>query len=512
MSKLSKPFLLLILDGFGYRRETESNAIVMANTPVWDELLKTCSHTTLDCYGGVVGLPDGQMGNSEVGHLHLGSGRLLQQDFTRINTAIEDGSFYSNAVFRDAMDQAKKNDKALHIMGLLSPGGVHTHEHHIHAIIEMAQRQGLKKVFLHAFLDGRDTPPKSAAASIQAMETKLSTLGIGRIASIVGRFYAMDRDNRWERVEKAYRLIAQGKGAFQASTASEALENAYNRDETDEFVEPTAIFAKNEDAVRMTDGDVVICMNYRADRVREMSRVLTEPDFSEFDRGKAPVLGSYVSLTQYHQDLNASIAFPPFQIPNGLGEVLSKQGLTQLRLAETEKYAHVTFFFNGGVDTPFEGEDRILIPSPRVKTYDMKPEMSAEEVTDNLVAAIEGGKYDAIICNYANCDMVGHTGVLSAAVSAVETIDQSLGRIIAALKKVDGEMLLTADHGNIEMMVDPETHQAYTAHTTNPVPLLYFGGSGTLSSGGNLADIAPTLLALMGVGQPQEMTGRSLLH
>ena len=511
MSKLSKPFLLLVLDGFGCRQETESNAIAMANTPVWDELLKTCPHTTLDCSGGVVGLPGDQMGNSEVGHLHLGAGRLLQQDFTRINSAIEDGSFFSNAVFCEAMDQAKKNDKALHIMGLLSPGGVHTHEHQIHAIIEMAQRQGLEKIYLHAFLDGRDTPPKSAAASIEAMEAKLSELGVGRIASIVGRFYAMDRDNRWERVEKAYRLIAQGKGAFQASTASKALENAYDRDETDEFVEPTAIFAEGEDPARMADGDVVICMNFRADRVREMSRVLTEADFSEFDRGKAPVLSSYVSLTQYHQDLDSPVAFPPFQVSNGLGEMLSRNGLKQLRLAETEKYAHVTFFFNGGIDTPYEGENRILIPSPKVKTYDMKPEMSAEEVTDNLVAAIEGGDYDAIICNYANCDMIGHTGVLDAAVTAVETIDRSLGRIVDALKKVDGEMLLTADHGNIEMMVDPDTHQPHTAHTTNPVPLLYFGGSGTLSNGGNLADIAPTLLSIMGVEQPREMTGRSLL-
>jgi 2,3-bisphosphoglycerate-independent phosphoglycerate mutase len=507
-----KPVVLIVLDGFGYSETEANNAIAMANTPNWTRLWNSSPHTLLDCSGESVGLPDAQMGNSEVGHLHLGAGRLIYQDFTRINKAAADKSLYTNSVLCDAVEKARGTGKALHIMGLLSPGGVHSHELHIHAMAEMAVRKGVEKVYVHAFLDGRDTPPKSAGESIRRMEAKFAELGAGRIATLTGRFYAMDRDNRWERVQPAYELLVQGKAEFSAAKALDGLEQAYARGETDEFVRPTAIVPPGAAPATIGDGDVVVFMNFRADRAREITRALNEPDFNGFPREVVPKLGAYVTLTEYHEDFPYPVAYPPQSLGNSLGEVLAKQGLTQLRLAETEKYAHVTFFFNGGVETPFPGESRILIPSPKVKTYDLKPEMSAPEVTDELVKAIESQAYDVIICNYANCDMVGHTGDIPASIQAVEAIDAALGRVLDALEKVGGAALITADHGNVEQMVDPDTGEIQTAHTTNPVPLVYRGGEAVrLADGGTLADIAPSLLSILGVEPPAEMTGRSLL-
>ncbi len=508
-----KPVVLIILDGFGYNESTQYNAIAAAQIPTWTRLWATCPHTLLHCAGDFVGLPDDQMGNSEVGHLHLGAGRLINQDFTAVNKAIRDGSFYTNPALVAAVQQAKSAGRALHIFGLLSPGGVHSHDSQIQAMAELAVRQGLDKVYMHAFLDGRDTPPQSAAGSIEALEARFAALGAGRIASICGRFYAMDRDNRWDRVEQAYRLIVEGQGEFTAASALEGLNTAYARGETDEFVQPTLIVPPGQPPAHLEDGDAVVFMNFRADRAREITKAINDAEFTGFSRNSVRKLGAYVTLTEYHQDFTYPIAFPPFNITHCLGQVLAEHGLKQLRLAETEKYAHVTFFFNGGTDAPFEGESRILIPSPQVKTYDLQPEMSAPEVTDELVKAIEGGEYDAIICNYANGDMVGHTGIMDAAVKAVETLDASLGRVMAALERVGGEALITADHGNVEQMVDPETGVPLTQHTTFPVPLVYQGRPGrTLAEGGNLADVAPTLLAMLGLEQPPEMTGRSLLH
>ncbi len=502
-----KPLVLLILDGFGYSQDKEYNAIAMANTPCWDRLQKDWPMTLLNCSGAVVGLPGGQMGNSEVGHIHIGTGRYVPQDFSKVNDAIEDGSFFSNPVLCRAVDLAKEKGKALHILGLLSPGGVHSHEDQILAMIELAAKRGLNKIYLHAFLDGRDVPPKSAAASIKLLEAKFSALGVGRIASIAGRFYAMDRDNRWDRVKQAYDLIAKGEAGCYADSALEGLEAAYNRGETDEFVSPTVV----SQAVALDPEDSVVFMNFRADRAREISLALTATNFDSFDRDRAPHAGYFCTLTEYNQDFDYDVAYPPTDIKNGLGEYLSSLGMKQLRLAETEKYAHVTFFLNGGIDTPFPGEDRILVPSPKVRTYDMQPEMSSVEVTDHMVEAIVGGKYDVIICNYANCDMVGHTGIVDAAILAVEAVDAALQRIVDALQKVGGRMLITADHGNIEQMVDKETGQPHTAHTTNPVPLVYVGGDRPLASGGSLSDLAPTMLAILGVEQPVEMTGKSLI-
>lgn len=506
-----KPVLLLILDGFGYSETPDHNAVFQANTPVWDALWRNWPHTLLDCSGASVGLPDDQMGNSEVGHLHLGCGRLLAQDLTRINNAVRDGSFYQNPVLTGAVDQARDSGKPLHVMGLLSPGGVHSHEDQILAMVELAVRRGLEHMYVHAFLDGRDTPPRSAGESIAKFEARLAQLGHGRIATLSGRFYAMDRDKRWERVEQAYAMLVEGRGAFSAASAMEGLEAAYQRGENDEFVQPTTIVPPGTAPVCLEDGDVVVFMNFRADRTRELSVALTAERFDDFERKRVARLGRYVTLTEYHQDFTFPVAFPPDSVANSLGELLSRRGLKQLRLAETEKYAHVTFFFNGGIDAPFEGEDRILVPSPKVKTYDLQPEMSAPEVTDHLVSAIEGRKYDVIICNYANGDMVGHTGDEAAAIRAVETLDQCLGRILEALDKAGGELLLTSDHGNAEQMVDPTSGQMHTAHTMNPVPLVYRGRPARLAEGGNLADVAPTLLAVMGIPQPAEMTGRSLL-
>ncbi|WP_349432349.1 2,3-bisphosphoglycerate-independent phosphoglycerate mutase [Methylomarinum sp. Ch1-1] len=506
-----KPLVLLILDGFGYREEETNNAIAMANTPCWDEMKKSSPMTLLDCSGDVVGLPDQQMGNSEVGHLHIGSGRLIRQDLSRVNQAILDGDFFENEVLCQAVDRALEKDKALHVLCLLSPGGVHSHEGQILAMLELAAKRGLKKIYLHAFLDGRDVAPKSAAASIKLVEEKFAELGAGRIVSLIGRFYAMDRDNRWERVEAAHKLMARGETEFRFHSAEEGLAAAYQRDETDEFVYPTAILDTQGQVTVIEPEDSVVFMNYRADRAREISRALTEPGFDGFDRGCEPHRGYYATLTEYHQDFDYPVAFPPAEVKNGLGETLSNQGMKQLRLAETEKYAHVTFFLNGGRDEPFEGEERILVPSPKVKTYDMQPEMSAPEVTEHLVGAVKGDQYDVIICNYANCDMVGHTGNLEAAVKAVETIDASLQQVVDALNSVKGQMLLTADHGNIELMVNEKTGQPHTAHTTNKVPLVHVGGSKPLLEGGGLSDLAPTMLAIMNLKQPVEMTGRSLI-
>ncbi len=506
-----KPLVLLILDGFGNRSEQENNAIAMAKTPFWDELIQKNPVTELDCSGEVVGLPDLQMGNSEVGHLHIGSGRLIRQDFSRVNQAIVDGSFFENPALSEAVEKAKEADKALHIMCLLSPGGVHSHQQQVLAMMEMAVKKGLKKVYLHGFLDGRDVPPKSAESSIKLVEDKFAELGAGRIASLTGRFYAMDRDKRWERVELAHKLLAKGETDYRYNSGQEALAAAYQRDETDEFVCPSAVLDENGQVISIDPDDSVVFMNFRADRAREISCALTDPAFDGFERGCEPHRGSYVTLTEYHQDFPYPVAFPAEEVKNGIGEVLANLGMTQLRLAETEKYAHVTFFLNGGQDAPFAGEERILVPSPKVKTYDMQPEMSAPEVTGHMVEAIESGKYDVIICNYANCDMVGHTGHLDAAITAVETIDQSLQRVVTALQAVGGQMLVTADHGNIEYMTNEKTGQPHTAHTTNKVPLVHVGGGAQLSEGGNLADLAPTMLAILGVEQPVEMSGRSLI-
>jgi 2,3-bisphosphoglycerate-independent phosphoglycerate mutase len=513
MSNRPKPVVLLILDGFGYTLEQENNAIAMASTPCWDKLQKDFPMTLLDCSGKVVGLPQGQMGNSEVGHVHIGMGRYVPQEFSKVNDGIEDGSFFSNPVLCKAVDTAKAKGKALHIMGLLSEGGVHSHQSQIMAMLELAAQRGLGKVYVHAFLDGRDVPPKSAKSSIDIVSAKCVELGVGRIATLVGRFYAMDRDNRWDRVKLAYDLIVKGQSEFVTDSAINGLEAAYARGETDEFVLPTAILDAQGKTCVFDAEDSVVFMNFRADRAREISQAITEASFNAFDRGgHIPYQGYFCTLTEYNQAFDYPIAFPSTELKNGLGEALSNLGLTQLRLAETEKYAHVTFFLNGGVDTPFPGEDRILIPSPKVRTYDMQPEMSAVEVTNHLVGAIVGGKYDVIVCNYANCDMVGHTGVIPAAIRAVEVIDSCLQRIVDALLSVDGKMLVTADHGNIEQMVDPETHQPHTAHSLNPVPLVYVGGEGILAQDGSLSDLAPTIFAILGIKQPAEMTGKSLIH
>ncbi|MFW5442903.1 MAG: 2,3-bisphosphoglycerate-independent phosphoglycerate mutase [Methylococcaceae bacterium] len=506
-----KPLVLLIVDGFGYREEESNNAIALAKTPCWDQLQKNSPTTLLDCAGGAVGLPDEQMGNSEVGHLHIGSGRLMRQELSKVSYAIKEGSFFSNQVLCEAVDQALNKDKALHIMGLLSPGGVHSHELQIAAMVELAVKRGLKKVYLHAFLDGRDVPPKSAMDSLKLMEAKFAELGAGRIVSITGRFYAMDRDNRWERVESAHALIAKGLTEYKVTSAEQGLEQAYARDETDEFVMPTAILNESGLVDYLDPEDSVVFMNFRADRAREISRALTEVEFDGFERDCESHRGYYATLTQYHQNFDYHVAYTPIEVKNGLGEVLANSGLSQLRLAETEKYAHVTFFLNGGRDEPFENEERILVPSPKVKTYDMQPEMSAAEVTKHMVEAIKGGKFDVIICNYANCDMVGHTGIMDAAIVAVETIDKSLQQIVDALKEVEGQMLVTADHGNIEQMIGEGTGQPHTAHTTNLVPLVHVGGSKPLADGGCLSDLAPTMLDILGVKQPEEMTGRSLI-
>jgi len=506
-----RPILLVILDGFGYSEKTEHNAIRNANTPHLDRLWNDCPHTLLSGSGLGVGLPAEQMGNSEVGHLNMGAGRIVYQEYTRITKAIKDGSFFQNPVFVDNIDKAIQKNKAVHIFGLLSPGGVHSHVDHILAMVKLAAERSVKKLYVHAFLDGRDTPPKSAAESIKKLESKLEECGAGKIASLCGRYYVMDRDQRWERVEPAYELLTEGKAAFNATSAMQGLENAYARGENDEFVKPTAIHADNEPPVIVDDGDVVIFMNFRADRTREITRCFIEKDFTGFKRHRCPNLTAFICLTEYKSDFDAPIAFTPVKPNNVLGEYLANHHLKQLRIAETEKYAHVTFFFNGGIEKPFDGEDRELIPSPKVATYDLQPEMNAKIVTDKLVEAIKGDKYDCIICNYANADMVGHTGNYDAAIKAIECLDECLGRLDEALKATSGEMLITADHGNADCMYNEKTGQAHTAHTTNPVPLIYVGRKASvIKHDGILADITPTILSLMNLEIPQEMTGKPI--
>ncbi len=512
MNNRKKTLALFILDGFGYSDAVENNAIYTANTPLRDRLLADYPNTMVGTSGMAVGLPEGQMGNSEVGHMTLGAGRVIYQSFTRINKAIEDGDFFNNPTYANAIDATIENNKAVHIFGLLSEGGVHSHQDHILAIADMAAKRGAKQVYIHAFLDGRDTPPRSAESSLAKAAAKMETLGVGRVASLCGRFYAMDRDNRWDRIQKAYDMLTLGEAEYTAPDAISGLKAAYQRDENDEFVMPTLICGEGETAATIGDGDAVIFMNFRPDRAREISRAFVSDQFDGFERKVRPELADFVTTTQYASDIKTSCAFPPESTKNSLGEYLSNLGKTQLRIAETEKYAHVTFFFNGGREEPFDGEDRILVPSPKVATYDLKPEMSAYEVTEELVAALESGSYDLIICNYANCDMVGHTGIFDAAVKAVEAVDDCLSQVLDALQKTGGECLITADHGNVEQMFDHSSGQCHTQHTTLPVPLIYYGDRQiSLDDGGILADVAPTLLALMDLPQPAEMTGRSLL-
>ena len=507
------PVLLIILDGFGCRSERAHNAIAQAKKPTWEKLWKNYPHTRIRASESAVGLPSGQMGNSEVGHINIGAGRVVYQEYTRIDHAIESGYFFSNHTLKHACAAARDQGKTLHILGLLSDGGVHSHERHIHAMLEMAKREGVRRVSIHAFLDGRDTAPKIAQIYIERMEAKLAEAGIGRIVSIVGRYYAMDRDRRWQRVKKAYDLLTQGLAPYHAESAVEALRMAYARGETDEFVDATSIGPKESTPARMEDGDVLIFMNFRSDRARQLSRTFIEPDFSEFVRDFVPKLSMICTLTGYSDEFHVAVAFPPERIRNGLGEYISNLGLHQLRIAETEKYPHVTFFFNGGEEVSYPGEDRILVPSPDVATYDLKPEMSAYEVTKKLVAAINSKQYDAIVCNYANADMVGHTGDIHAASRAIEVIDSCLAEVVEAQLARGGELLITADHGNAEFMMDLATGQPHTAHTTNLVPLLYIGKRhAQFAETGALEDVSPTLLKIMGLPQPPEMTGEALIH
>jgi 2,3-bisphosphoglycerate-independent phosphoglycerate mutase len=512
MSTTSGPSLLLILDGWGHRDSPEHNAIALAHTPVWDKLISGSPHTLIHTSGMKVGLPDGQMGNSEVGHMNLGAGRVVYQSLTRINKSISDGDFFTNPVLNEAVDQALKHDGQLHIIGLLSDGGIHSHEDQIAAMIELAAEKGCRKIRLHALLDGRDTPPRCAEASLKKFTTLFATNKSGYIASVGGRYFAMDRDKRWDRVQKAFDAICHGRAQHAASDAVGALTAAYARDESDEFVVPTIITAGGKATV-MQDGDAVIFMNFRADRARELSQALNDRNFSGFERGKLPALSRFATLTEYSSAIAAPYAFGPENLSNSLGEYVAARGMKQLRIAETEKYAHVTFFFSGGREEEYPGESRILVPSPKVDTYDLKPEMSAIEVTDRLVAAIRNREYDVIICNFANGDMVGHTGVLDAAIKAVEVVDVCLGRIIEALLAVGGQCLITADHGNVEDMFDEATGQPLTSHTNGPVPLIYVGGKKLkLADGGSLCDVAPTLLKLMDIPQPPEMSGHSLVR
>lgn len=511
MPSTPAPVMTIVLDGWGYREDTESNAIAHAHTPTWDALWEKYPHTLIKGSGPEVGLPSGQMGNSEVGHLNLGAGRVVYQEFTRVSRAIRTGSFFNNQTLTDAVDLTIKTDRAVHILGLLSDGGVHCHEEHICAMVKLAVERGAKHVYLHAFLDGRDTPPRSAETYIRTMQNTFDELGGGRFASIIGRYYAMDRDHRWPRIQAAYDLITLGKAEFEATDAQAALEAAYARDESDEFMQATRIVPPGKTPVELRDGDVLIFMNYRSDRARQITRPFIEPDFNEFERAATPKLGAFVSLTEYSANFDIRVAFPPERLSNVFGEYVANLGLRQLRIAETEKYAHVTFFFNGGREEVFDGEDRILIPSPDVATYDLKPEMSAPELTDKLVEAILSKKYDTIICNYANPDMVGHTGNFEATVKAIEALDVCLARVVAALQSVGGEALITADHGNAEQLHSNETGQAHTAHTINPVPLIYVGRPATLAETGALCDVAPTMLSLMGLSIPEEMGGHSLV-
>ena len=508
MSKAKKTIALIIMDGWGHRLDQQDNAIAHAKTPILDKLWQDCPSMLISSSGLDVGLPDGQMGNSEVGHVNIGAGRIVYQNLTKIDKAISDGEFYQNPALVKAVDAAVANDKAVHILGLASPGGVHSHDDQILAMIELAAKQGATKIYLHAFLDGRDTPPRSALATLEKFDAKFAEVGAGKTATLIGRYFAMDRDNRWDRVEEAYKLFTQAESQYTADTAVAGLDAAYARDENDEFVKATVI----GEAAPISDGDAVIFMNFRADRAREITRAFVDTDFTGFERAITPKLADFVMLTEYAANIDTSITFPSVKLVNTLGSILEQQNKTQLRISETEKYAHVTFFFNGGVEDAFTGEDRELIPSPQVATYDLQPEMNSEMLTDKLVSAIESEKYDVIICNYPNGDMVGHTGVFDAAVKACEAVDQSIGRVVKALEKVGGECLITADHGNAEMMINPETGGIHTAHTNLPVPLIYFGRDAEPAETGRLSDLAPTILTLLGQEIPAEMTGKNLMN
>ncbi len=513
-----RPMVLIILDGWGYSETTAYNAIHSARKPVWDHLWDNYPHTLLNASGMDVGLPAKQMGNSETGHMNIGSGRIVDQEFTRITKAIEDRSFFANQVLKDALATAERKGRAVHIMGLLSPGGVHNHQEHIFALLEFAAQYDVREIYLHAFLDGRDTPPKSAEEYMDEAYLKMLELGKGRFASVIGRYYAMDRNNQWDRTEAAYRLITAAEAEYESVDAFIAVDMAYARGETDEFVKPTAIVPRNGNAARIEAGDVVIFSNYRADRARQLAEAFTAPDFDAFARGNPLDLSAFISMTEYRADFNFPALFPTARFRNVLGEYLANAGLTQLRIAETEKYAHVTFFFNGGEEHVFKDEDRILVPSPAVATYDLCPEMSAPEVTERLTAAIAAEKYDVVICNFANADMVGHTGDFDATVKAIETIDDCLGKILEQTRRAGGEMLITSDHGNAEQMrsfiTEKIREQAHTAHTSNLVPLIYVGRPAevTPSATAALCDVAPTLLYLMDMEKPPEMTGNALFR
>lgn len=516
MSLTPRPVILMILDGFGVRADAPDNAVTRAKMPFWRSLCARYPMTTLNASESFVGLPSGQMGNSEVGHLNIGAGRVVWQELTRIDRALvaaEDNKaneFTECPAFQQAVAAAQNN--TLHVLGLLSPGGVHSHENHIFSLIRLALARGVARVRVHAFLDGRDTPPRSALPSLTALQRVCDAFPAGKaqIASICGRYYTMDRDNRWERTERAYRLLTEGKALFQFNDAQTALAAAYERGEDDEFVQPTALLGGDHENIG--DGDSVVFMNFRADRARQLTHALIDKTFDGFSRAVVPKLASFVTLTSYGKALaSLPVIFPPQNIENGLGEYLAKQGKTQLRIAETEKYAHVTYFFSGGVETVLPGEERILVPSPKVATYDLQPAMSAPEVTDKLIDAINSGRFDFIVINYANGDMVGHTGKLDAAIAALETLDACLQRVVVAVQHAGGEMLITADHGNAEMMFDAQTRQAHTAHTLNPVPLVYVGRAAALSPGGSLRDLAPSILTLMGLSAPKEMDGHSLI-
>ena len=505
---MKQPLALIILDGFGCREETKGNAIAAARTPHLDHLMASCPHTRIGASGMDVGLPDGQMGNSEVGHTNIGAGRIVYQELTRITKSFDEGEALGNPALTAAMENARRPGQALHLMGLLSDGGVHSHIRHLYGLMEMARRFAVERVYLHCFMDGRDVPPTSGIEFIAALQQKIKELGLGQIATVSGRYYAMDRDNRWERVKLAYDAIVNGEGNKDPDPVA-VMQKSYDAGVTDEFIVPTVV----TEGAGIKAGDSVIFFNFRPDRARELTRTLVDPDFAGFEREKGFFPLTYICMTQYDATMpNVEVAYRPESLANTLGEYLSRLGKTQLRIAETEKYAHVTFFFNGGVEAPYEGEDRVLIPSPKVATYDLQPEMSAYAVTDEAVRRIESGRYDVIILNYANCDMVGHTGVFEAAVKAVEAVDTCLGRLLAALEKAGGRAFLTADHGNADQMAD-ENGAPFTAHTTNPVPFVAIGfGDIKLRSGGRLADIAPTMLQAMGLPQPEEMTGRSLLE
>ena len=510
-----KPLVLVVLDGWGLRKEREANAIAIAGTPSMDALANEFPHTALKTSGLAVGLPDGQMGNSEVGHTNLGAGRIVYQDLVRINRAVEDGSFFQNPVLQEAVKRARQESGAIHFMGLFSDGGVHSHVEHLHALLELARREGVPRAFVHAFLDGRDVPPKSGLEFMRAFEKRLAGTGYGKVATVMGRFWAMDRDKRWDRVEQAWAAIVRGEG-HKAASGVAAIEEAYAREETDEFVKPTVVVNGGaEPRARLRDGDAIVFFNFRADRSREITRAFAQEGFREFETSPRPRLSYYACMTEYDQTFGLPVAYGPDQPTQIFPEMVANAGIAQLRCAETEKYAHVTFFFNGGREVQFDKEERILVPSPRdVKTYDLKPEMSAREVTDKLVAAIDSRRYGFIVANFANADMVGHSGKLEAAVKAVKVVDECVGRLWAAAKKAGMALIVTADHGNAEMMVDPQTGEPHTAHTLGPVPFILASPEhrgAKLRAEGVLADVAPTAMQIMGLSQPKEMKGLGLL-